>query len=166
MKKLSDSEFEIMKVLWSQDSPMTSNEVLDRLKDRHGWKLAGLMTFLARMVDKGYVYCDRTTRTNYYSAVVSQDEYKLQESETFLGKLYDSSATKLIAHLCKGKRISQKDIAELREYLAALEAQGEGEQEEAGKGGTGQEKETGKGQKGTGEKEQEEKAGAGRKGEE
>ena len=124
MRKLSDSEFEIMKVLWSQEAPMTSNEILDRVKDRYDWKLAGLMTFLARMVDKGYVYCDRTTRTNYYSAVVSQDEYKFQESETFLEKLYDSSATNLIAHLCKGKKISKKEITELRDYLDSLEGEG------------------------------------------
>ena len=124
MRKLSDSEFEIMKVLWSQEAPMTSKEILDRVKDRYDWKLAGLMTFLARMVDKGYVYCDRTTRTNYYSAVVSQDEYKFQESETFLEKLYDSSATNLIAHLCKGKKISKKEITELRDYLDSLEGEG------------------------------------------
>lgn len=124
MKKLSDSEFEIMKVLWSRDSPMTSNEVLDGVKDKYDWKLSGLMTFLARMVDKGYVYCDRSTRTNYYSAVVSQDQYKFQESESFLEKLYDKSATKLIAHLYKGKKISQKEIRELRDYLDSLEGEG------------------------------------------
>lgn len=124
MKKLSDSEFEIMKVLWSRDSPMTSNEVLDGVKDKYDWKLSGLMTFLARMVDKGYVYCDRRTRTNYYSAVVSQDQYKFQESESFLEKLYDKSATKLIAHLYKGKKISQKEIRELRDYLDSLEGEG------------------------------------------
>ena len=124
MKKLSDSEFEIMKVLWSRDDPMTSNEILDGVRDKYDWKLAGLMTFLARMVDKGYVYCDRSTRTNYYTAVVSQDQYKLQESESFLGKLYDNSATKLIAHLCKGKKISQKEIADLRDYLDSLEGEG------------------------------------------
>lgn len=121
MRKLSDSEFEIMKVLWNQDTPMTSNEILDRLKDKYNWKLAGLMTFLARMVDKGYVYCDRSTRTNYYSVVISQDQYRIQESESFLERLYDSSATKLIAQLCKGKKISQKEITELRNYLDSLE---------------------------------------------
>lgn len=124
MKKLSDSEFEIMKILWSRDTPMTSNEILDRIKDKYDWKLSGLMTILARMVDKGYVYCDRSTRTNYYSAVVSQDQYKMSESESFLGKLFDNSATKLIAHLYKGKKISQKEIRELRDYLDSLEREG------------------------------------------
>lgn len=112
-----------MKVLWSGDGPMTSNQILDRVKDRYDWKLAGLMTFLARMVDKGYVFCDRTTRTNYYSAVVSQDAYKTQESESFLEKLYDNSAAKMIAHLCKGKKISQEEIRELRAYLDSVEGE-------------------------------------------
>lgn len=124
MKKLSDSEYEIMKVLWSRDTPMTSNEILDGVKDRYSWKLAGLMTFLARMVDKGYVYCDRSTRTNYYSAVVSQDQYKTNESESFLEKLFDNSATQLIAHLYKGKKISQKEINELRDYLDSMGREG------------------------------------------
>lgn len=124
MKKLSDSEFEIMKVLWSRELPMTSNEILDGVKGRHNWKLAGLMTLLARMVDKGYVYCDRSTRTNYYSAVVSQDQYRLSESESFLGKLFEHSAKELIANLYKGKKLSKTEIRELRAYLDSLERGG------------------------------------------
>lgn len=72
MKRMTDSEFDIMKVLWSREEPMTSNEILNAIRDSHNWKLASLMTYLARMVDKGYVFCDRSTRTNYYSAVISQ----------------------------------------------------------------------------------------------
>ena len=125
MKKLSDSEYEIMKILWGQDAPMTSNEILEGLKGRYDWKLAALMTFLARMADKGYVACDRSTRTNYYSALVSQKEYQVQESKTLLEKLYDNSAAKMIAQLCKTNSISQKEIIELREYLNSLEGRDE-----------------------------------------
>lgn len=121
MKKLSDSEFEIMKVLWKENKALTSNEILDGVSDKLDWKLASLMTALARMVDKGYVYCDRSTRTNYYSAIISEEEYKIEESESFLEKLYDKSATKLIASLYKGSKISGKEIKDLREYLDSLE---------------------------------------------
>lgn len=121
MKKLSDSEFEIMKVLWQGDKPMTSNEILMELKGKHDWKLAALMTFLARMAEKGYVSCDRSTRTNYYVALISQKEYQVQESKSFLEKLYDNSASKMIAQLCKTNNLSQKEIVELREYLNSLE---------------------------------------------
>lgn len=82
------------------------------------------MTALARMVEKGYVYCDRSTRTNYYSAVVGEEQYKVEESEQFLDRLFDKSATKLIASLYKGKKFSDKQIGELREYLDSLEENG------------------------------------------
>ena len=121
MKKLSDSEFEIMKILWSRDNAMTSNEILDEMKGRRDWKLASLMTVLARMVDKGYVYCDRSTRTNYYNAIIGEEQYKIEESEQFLDKLFNKSATRLIASLYQGKKFSSEEINELRTYLDSLE---------------------------------------------
>lgn len=121
MKKLSESEFEIMKILWSRDNPMTSNEILDEIKVQRDWKLASLMATLARMVEKGYVYCDRSTRTNYYTAVVEEEQYKIEESQQLLDKLFNKSAAKLIASLYNGKKFSNKDIKELKTYINSLE---------------------------------------------
>lgn len=124
MKKLTDTEFIIMKVLWMKNGAMASNEILEAVKGQIDWKLASLMTVLARMVDKGYVNCDRSTRTNYYTAVISEEQYKTQESESFLDKLFDRSATKFIASLCERGTISEKEIIELKEYLETLEEEG------------------------------------------
>ena len=121
MKKLSDAEFEIMKVLWKRDEAMTSNEILADVKNKLDWKLAGLMTALARMVNKGYVYCDRSTRTNYYSALISEEEYKINESENFLERLYEKSATNLIASLYQGNKFSEEELKELKCYIDSLE---------------------------------------------
>lgn len=125
MKKLSEAEFEIIQVLWRHKAPMTSNQILDEIKDDRQWKLASLMTTLARMADKGAVYCDRTTRTNYYSALVSEDEYKVTEGTSLLEKMFNRSAKDFIASLYQGKKMSGKDIQELREYLDTLEKKGE-----------------------------------------
>ncbi|MCM1120684.1 MAG: BlaI/MecI/CopY family transcriptional regulator [bacterium] len=121
MKKLSEAEFEIMQVLWRHEAPMTSNQLLKEMGDNRRWKLASLMTVLARMAEKGAVYCDRTTRTNYYSALVSEEEYKLAEGTSFLEKLFHRSAKDFIASLYQGKKMSPQDIRELREYLNELE---------------------------------------------
>lgn len=121
MKKLSEAEFEIMQVLWKHEGPMTSNQLLDEMGDNRNWKLASLMTVLARMAAKGAVYCDRTTRTNYYTALISEDEYKITEGTSVLEKLFNKSAKDFVASLYQGKQMSQKDIRELREYLDTLE---------------------------------------------
>ena len=125
MKKLSEAEFEIIQVLWRHNAPMTSNQILDEIKDDRQWKLASLMTTLARIADKGAVYCDRTTRTNYYSALVSEDEYKITEGTSLLEKMFNRSAKDFIASLYQGKQMSGKDIQELRAYLDSLEKKGE-----------------------------------------
>lgn len=121
MKKLSESEFEIMQVLWRHNAPMTSNQLLEEMGDSRNWKLASLMTVLARMAEKGAVYCDRTTRTNFYTALVSEEEYKLTEGTSFLEKLFHKSARDFVAALYQGNKMSSKDIQELREYLNTLE---------------------------------------------
>lgn len=121
MKKLSEAEFEIMQVLWKHEEPMTSNQLLDEMGDNRNWKLASLMTVLARMASKGAVYCDRTTRTNYYTALISEDEYKITEGTSVLEKLFNKSAKDFVASLYQGKQMSKKDIQELREYLDTLE---------------------------------------------
>ena len=123
MKKLSEAEFEIMQILWRHSEPLTSNQILSELEETRNWKLASVMTVLARMAEKGAVYCDRNTRTNYYSALVSEEEYKLAESDSFLEKLYDNSAKNFIACLYHGKRMSKENIQELRDYLDSLEAE-------------------------------------------
>lgn len=120
MKRLSDSEFEIMKVLWRMNKPLTSNEISKELRDCRNWKLASLMTVLARMAEKGYVFCDRSTRTNYYSAVITEEKYKIEESESFLQKMYDKSLKQFVACMYQGKRLSVQDVDELRKYLDSL----------------------------------------------
>lgn len=125
MKKLSDAEFEIMQVLWRNGQPMTSNRLLEEMGNTRNWKLASLMTVLARMVEKGAVHCDRSTRTNYYTTLVSEEDYKITEGTTFLNRLFNKSAKDFIASLYQGKQMSEKDIQELREYLDTLEGKGE-----------------------------------------
>ena len=125
MKKLSEAEFEIMQVLWKHNEPMTSNQLLEEMGDKRNWKLASLMTTLARMAAKGAVYCDRTTRTNYYRALVSEQEYKVSEGSSVLETLFNKSAKDFVASLYQGKQMSPKDIRELREYLDTLEKDGE-----------------------------------------
>ena len=81
-KKLGDAELEIMQTLWSAAEPVTSGWVLERLKGRRDWALSALMTALSRLADKGFVLCDRSTRTNFYSPLVSEADYKAAESRS------------------------------------------------------------------------------------
>lgn len=120
-KKLGEAELEIMQVIWDSDKPVTSNYILKELQGRRKWQLSTLMTSLTRLSDKGFVNCDRSTGSNLYISVISENEYKAGASRHFLEKLYDNSLQNMIAALYSSKTIKDSDIAELRKFLDDLE---------------------------------------------
>lgn len=123
LKNLGEAELEIMQAIWSEEPPLTSVRILEKLKGLRNWQLSTLMTSLSRLEDKGYVICEREKGANLYSAAVSENDYKAGASESFLKKLYNNSARSLVATLYDNNMLSSDDISELREYLNRLESE-------------------------------------------
>jgi BlaI family penicillinase repressor len=121
IKRLGDAELEIMLVIWDTSEPVTSNYILEHLQGRRNWALSTLMTTLARLADKGFVYCDRSTRTNYYSALISAQDYKAKESRSFLERLYGNSLQNLVTSLYDSNTISDDDLSNLRKLIEEIE---------------------------------------------
>ena len=120
VQKLSDTEMELMEVIWECDPHVTSTELL-RIFTQRGkeWKAQTISTFLSRLVDKGVLsIVSRQGRTNSYAPVFSQEEYKLQETQSILNDLYQGSVKNLISALYDGDRLSDEDIAELKQWFS------------------------------------------------
>lgn len=122
-KKLGEAELEIMQVIWGSKPPVTSNYILKELRGHRSWQLSTLMTSLARLADKGFVTCDRTTGTNLYAPVITENDYKAGASRHFLEKLYNNSLQIMIATLYDSKAIKPSDVEELRDFLDQLECE-------------------------------------------
>lgn len=131
---LGDAELEIMQAIWAAREPVTSTEIQRRLTGRRGWALSTLMTTLARLADKGFVACDRSSRTNYYSALVGEAAYKAAESRSFLQRMHAGSLRSLAASLAGDERLAPREAEELRRLLDKL---GGPEQGAAGLPGAG-----------------------------
>lgn len=121
MKKLGEAELEIMQVIWKTEVPVTSSFILKELQERRKWQLSTLMTSLSRLVDKGFLSCDRATGNNLYSSIISENDFKAKESKSFLEKLYNNSIQNMVATLYSNKAIKDTDMNELRKYLDDLE---------------------------------------------
>ena len=110
-----------MQLIWDADAAVTSNYILKELHGRRKWQLSTLMTSLTRLSDKGFVHCDRSTGSNLYTPVISENDYKTGASRHFLEKLYDNSIQNMIATLYNNQAIQNSDIEELRNFLDELE---------------------------------------------
>ncbi len=111
LKKLGDAELEIMQIIWNSNAAVTSNQILKELQERRKWQLSTLMTSLSRLSEKGFVNCDRSTGTNLYTPIISENDYKTKESKNFLQKLYNN------------RELKNTDMAELRKFLDDMEDQ-------------------------------------------
>lgn len=121
MKRLGEAELEIMQVIWKADVPVTSSYILKELQEHRKWQLSTLMTSLSRLVDKGFLVCDRSTGNNLYSSIISENDFKAKESKNFLEKLYNNSLQNMVATLYSSKAIRDSDVNELRRFLDDLE---------------------------------------------
>ncbi|HJC07828.1 MAG TPA: BlaI/MecI/CopY family transcriptional regulator [Candidatus Gemmiger stercorigallinarum] len=115
-----------MKALWQAGEPLTRPELEARLAQHH-WASTTLLALLARLEAKGYVAREKQGRGYLYRAALSRRDYLPVESRSALARLFEGSAKNLVAAMAESDALTDRDIAELEEYLAELKA---------GRGGT------------------------------
>ena len=120
-QKLSETEMEVMQIIWASGHPITSGELLDIFARNKGkeWKGQTMATFLARLVEKGVLISTKQQgRTNFYEPCMSPEEYKSQEAKSLLETLYEGSVKNFLATLYDGKGLTKDEIVELRRWFA------------------------------------------------
>jgi len=115
-EKTSDSEMDIMKVIWELATPVTITQLLDIFEGRK-WKVQTMGTFLTRLVDKGLLSVNKQKNTNYYTAAMTEQKYNQLEAQAVLSTMYDGSLKNFLSALYVGGEIGDKDAEELKEWF-------------------------------------------------
>lgn len=114
-QSLSDTEMELMKVIWKMDCPVRSNELLDIFSEK-GWKGQTIATFLSRLVDKGLLSVNREGRANSYNPCLSLTAYKKKEAQSLLNMMYQGSVKNFLATLYDDK-VTSDELDELKQWF-------------------------------------------------
>ncbi|BBI30975.1 BlaI/MecI/CopY family transcriptional regulator [Cohnella abietis] len=114
--RLSETEMEVMEVIWELATSVTVNQLLDIFKTK-GWKTSTLSTILNRLIEKGFLTKSLNGKVNYYDPALTLSEYKKSETQSFLSRLYNGKAKNFIAALVDEDELSKDDIAELKEWF-------------------------------------------------
>jgi predicted transcriptional regulator len=112
----TDGELEILRVLWERDSA-TLGEICESLRRERQVATTTVATMLSVMIDKGLVRRKKAARGHQWSAAVTHDS----AAKSLVGKLvdgvFDGSASRLVSHLVEGGKLSQDELAELRQLI-------------------------------------------------
>lgn len=77
-----------------------------------------ISTFLSRLVDKGALEATKHGQTNKHVPRISPEDYKLAEAQDVLNGLYQGSVKNFIAALYDGDKLSDEDIAEMKQWFS------------------------------------------------
>ena len=115
LPRISDAEWEVMKVLWAE-SPATANEVVDKL-DGMGWSPKTIKTLINRLLKKGALDFKKRGRVYLYYPKLQQEECVRAEQKSFIKRVYGGSLVPMMANLIEDENLSQEELEELRRIL-------------------------------------------------
>ena len=119
--QISEAELEVMKLLW-KNKKMTSPEIVEELLKTSEWKDKTILTLINRLVKKGAVNAEKESGKAFlYSANINEDEYKQEQSNSLINKLFNGSISLMMSNFVKSNNISSEDIEELKKILESSE---------------------------------------------
>lgn len=117
LKKLPDTEFEIMKVVWANEPPITTSTIMEQLGGERGWKAPTVISLMLRLVEKGFLRTEKNGKERTYFPLVGKEDYLEFETGNFMKLYHENSFLSLVNTLYDGKQLSVGDIEELRKWM-------------------------------------------------
>lgn len=107
-----------MRELWAKH-PAAASELIERLVARDPtWHPKTVKTLLARLVRKGAIGYEAQGRSYVYEPLVSERECVAVASSSFLDRVFGGSLKPMLAHFVESRRLTRKDLEELKKLLA------------------------------------------------
>ena len=117
---ISEAESVVMAVLWQQH-PLTADDIIAALARQQDWQEATVKTLINRLLKKGAISAEPQGRRYLYAPVLQREAWLHSQSAGLLDRLFDGRVAPLVAHFGRHRRLSKKDIEELKQLIREME---------------------------------------------
>jgi len=117
MKKLPDAEFEVMKVVWANEPPITTNIVMQQLGNEREWKPQTAISLLTRLVGRGFLRTEKNSKERMYFPMVNKDDYLIFETNNFIRQFHENSFLNLVTTMYGDKALTDEELDELLRWV-------------------------------------------------
>ena len=125
LKKIPETELEIMQVIWSNPTPITTTQIKQKLEETRPWSQGAVQSLLSRLTERGFLKTGVLGKSKTFEPIVTEDEYLKVESTSFFKRFgTKGSITGLVTALYDNNAISEKDIEELDAFIEAIKKEG------------------------------------------
>lgn len=119
MKRLPDAEFEIMKVVWGVNPPVTTATIMETLGRVKGWKAPTVISLMLRLVEHGFLRTEKKGRERTYWPTIERGEYLRFETDHFMKLYHENSLAGFVSTLYDADKISDAELDRLARWLDA-----------------------------------------------
>lgn len=116
IKKLPDSELEVMQVIWEFEAPVPRAVIEGRMNEIHPMAQTTLLTLISRLDKKGFIKSEKKGRSSVYTPLIKQVDYTANESRNFFQRICGGSVRAFASALRDGA-LSEEEITELKKLL-------------------------------------------------
>ena len=113
--KLGVVESRFADIIW-QNEPLTSGELVKLAEKELNWKRTTTYTILKRLCERGIFKNEHGT----VSSIISKEEFYALQSEKFVDETFDGSLPAFLAAFSKRKKLSEKEVDELRQVIESM----------------------------------------------
>lgn len=116
---LTSTEMEVMELLWQSDNSLSFKEILDYANEKlsKGWKKQTLNTYLSNLQKTGLIETDKDSRPCLYSPSCTKEEHIQRWTQKLVKETFDNSISSLVMAFTGGKKLSSKDVEELKKLI-------------------------------------------------
>lgn len=116
MKRLPDAEFEIMKVVWEKEPPITTAMIMEEIGDKRKWKAPTVLTLMRRLVEREFLRTEKKGKERTYYPLVGKEDYLELETEKFMKQYHKNSFLSFVNTLYNTKPPTEKELDELLKW--------------------------------------------------
>ncbi len=125
LKKIPETELDIMQVIWSNPTPITTTDIKRELEKTRPWSQGALQSLLSRLAERGFLKTGVLGKSKTFEPLVTEDDYLMVESASFFKRFGEKGTiTGLVTALYDSKTISEKDIEELDAFIEKIKKEG------------------------------------------
>ncbi len=121
LPRISEAEWEVMKIFWTRDVPCTANEVVEALAGFSGWKPNTVKSLITRLVKKRALGFHEEGRIYRYYPLVSEDACIRAETKTFVRRVFGGALKPMLVAFLEEEKLSREEIEELKRILEERE---------------------------------------------
>ncbi len=118
--QISEAESIVMESLWRR-SPQSADDVVAALSQAQQWQEGTIKTLLNRLLNKGAIAAEKDGRRYLYSPLLKREDWLLRESKGLLDRLFGGRVAPLVAHFSEQRKLTKKDLAELKQLIEEIE---------------------------------------------